>query len=295
MRTMLNRVGSRHALVMAVAYFIAIPTFADEMERLLAGIAGEDEASRAEARQLLPRYGMDAAPELLALMTHDDAQVWRAAKNVVADICHSVGTPGRIEERRDMADMLMSVTLGDGPYHTRKHTLRLLGITAPEDYRVGALGKLARDETWREEVIGALVVMGTTQARKVLTDLLRLGTGAQRAEIVEALRLITPAPEAPVSTRLLKSDEPEVQVAAMRALAQTGDKKLVDAFIYIARDTEGRLHVEAVDACLQLAHALLAEGQRPKAARSLFQRILDTEKDESLRAGAEAGLKRIDG
>lgn len=295
MRTILSRVRLQHALVMAVAYCVAIPAFADEMERLIAGIAGDDEAMRAEARQLLPRYGMDAAPQLLALMTHEDARVWRAAKNVVADICHSVGTPGRIAERRDLADLLMSVTLGDGPHHARKHALRLLGITAPEGYRVGALEKLAHDETWREEVIGALVVMGTTRARKVLNDLLNVGTGAQRAEIIEALRLITPAPEAPVNTRLLKSDDPEIRVAAMRALAQTGNKKLSDAFMSVVRDTEGRLHVEAVDACLQLANALLGEGQRPKAARSLFQRILDTEKDEILRAGAEAGLKRIDG
>ena len=290
-----HRFGLPHALVLAVACFSAMPACADEMDRLLAGIAGNDEGIRAEARQLLPRYGMDAAPRLLALMTYDDALVWRAAKNVLADICHGVGMPGREAERRKMTGMLMSVAVGDGPYHTRKHALRLLGLTAPEGYRVGPLEDLARDDTWRGEVVSALVIIGNAQARKVLNRLLDHGTGAQRAEIIEALRLITPAPQAPVKPRLLKSSDAQVRVAAMRALAQTGDERLANTFMEAVHGTEGRLHVEAVDACLQLALAILRDDQSPETARSLFRRILDTEQNKGLRAGAEAGLKRIDG
>lgn len=270
------------------------PAYADEKERLLAGIAGSDTAARVEARQLLPRYEMDVVPELVTLMNADDAVVWRAAKNVLADISHRLGTPGREDERHELASMLMEVCLNDGPHHARKHALRLLGIAAPNDFRLGKLKNLAKEEMWREEVISALVVVGSASARNVLRDLLSYGTGAQRAEVIEALRLVTPPPEAPVHTRLLLSDEVEVRVATMRALAQTGNVELADVYPRAIVGTEGRLRVEAVDAYLRLARSLTRDAESKVVARSIFRWVLDTEQDDGLRAGAEAGLKSLD-
>jgi hypothetical protein len=261
---------------MLATFFAFNYAFADEKTRLLAGLAGTDEKARSEARQLLPRYGMDVAPELVEFMHHEDTVVWRAAKNVLSDIVHRVGTTGHEKERRKLAQMLKATALNDGPYHTRKHALRLLAIAAPERFRVGELKNLAKDETWRGETISALVIMGTNEARKILNGLLGHGTGAQRAEIIEALRLITPGPEAPVPTKLLKNSDVEIRVAAMRALAQTGDEALAAQYPLAMKGAEGRLQTEALNACLQLAQALTRSEKSSGAAKTLRQWVSDS-------------------
>jgi len=147
--SMTNSMATRLTLILTLA---TTSTFADETERLLAGIEGSDEAARAEARQLLPRYGMEVVPNLLVLMTDEDPIVWRAAKNVLADICHAVGVAGRESERRALADQLKSAAIDDAPYHTQKQSLRLLALTAPEGFRIRDLKQLAQDEIRRGEL-----------------------------------------------------------------------------------------------------------------------------------------------
>jgi len=247
----------RKSILSAVATLLAFSsTFADEKDRLLGGLSGTDDLARADARQILPRFGMDAVPELLELMHHEDALVWRAAKNVLQDIAHRTGTAGREKDRRDLSQMLLDTALSDGPRDTRKHALRLLGIAAPDGFRVKALKVMAKEGVWRGEIFSTLVIMATPEAKKVLDSLVGYGTGQQRAEVIEALRLITPAPEAPVSERLLRDDNVEVRVAAMRALSQTGNKNLEELFLRAIKGTEGRLQIEAQDACLRLSEAI---------------------------------------
>jgi HEAT repeat protein len=213
-------------------------------------------------------------------MHHDDALVWRAAKNVLSDIVHRVGTTGHEKERRKLAEMLKATALNNGPHHARKHALRLLGVAAPEGFRVRELNHLAKDETWRGETISALVIMGTDDARKVLNGLLNYGTGAQRAEIIEALRLVTPDSEAPVSTKFLKDDDIEVRVAAMRALAQTGDYTLAARYPKAMQGSDGRLHTEAIDACLQLAQRLSKNEGTKAVANTLLKWVGEQRRDE---------------
>lgn len=169
--------------------------------------------------------------------------------NVLADIGHSVGTPGFEQERHEFTNQLMALFQKEVPDWTIKHTIRLLGIVAPEGYGIKPLRALALNPKWREETLSALVVMNTTQSRKLLMRLTKTGSVKERVEAIDMVRLVS----GELSTTLLRSTHPEIRVAAMRGLAYQGRQDLMAPFEKALEGIDGTLRIEAVDAYLTLA------------------------------------------
>jgi HEAT repeat protein len=263
-------------------------SFAADLNTLIQDLGGNDESKRVTARQLLPREGMDAVPPLLALMRHENPVVWRTAKNVLADIGHLVSRPGYETERRSYTDQMMAVVLSDAPDWTVKHAIRLMGIVTPEGYPLVPLRETALDAKWREEMLGALEVMGTTESRRFLEALSRMGSVEDRVEVLELLRLVS----GQVSPALLQDSDLRIRVAAMRALAQQGSPDLIAPFEQTLAGIDGDLRVEAVDAYLNLAEAVLEDGHDRKTGLDMYRHVLDSEKNARYRGAALAGLGR---
>ncbi|MEK7794397.1 MAG: HEAT repeat domain-containing protein [Candidatus Hydrogenedentota bacterium] len=271
------------AMVVAIA-----PARAADLKELVSWLGGDDEAKRVEARQLLPREGIEAAAPLLKLLASEDIRVWRAARNVLSDICHGVGVLGKEDERRNVTDQLMAFVGGTMPPHAQREALRLLAIVTPEQYDVRELKKLALNSASREETIAALQGIGSKSARRVLQSLLNTGTPVERANVIDALSAITPADKPAVSRKLLKDEAPEVRVAAMRALAPLGSTDLIEPFQRAMAETNGRLRAEALDACLRLADVVTDSGVQ----RVYEYFLLQTEMSDGVRGAAIAGLVR---
>ncbi len=263
-------------------------SFAADLDTLIQNLGGDNEAERVEARQLLPREGMDAVPPLLVLMRDDDPVVWRTAKNVLADIGHLVSRPGYEQERRNYTDQMVAVALSDAPDWTVQHAIRLLGIVTPEGYSLTPLREMALDAKWREEMLGALEVMGTTESHRLLEALSRMGSVEDRVEVLELLRLVS----GQVSPTLLQDSDPQIRVAAMRALAQQGSSELIGPFEQTLAEIDGDLHLEAVDAYLNLAEAVIESGNNRKTGLDMYRHVLDSEKETHYRGAALAGLGR---
>lgn len=278
----------RRIVLVAIIGAIA-PAHAADLKELVSWLGGNDEDKRVEARQLLPREGVKVVAPLLKLLASEDIRVWRAARNVLSDICHSVGAPGKEDERRDVTDQLMASIARNIPPHAQREALRLLAVVTPENYDVHGLQKLASDTASREETIAALQGIGSKSARRVLESLLNTGTPVERANIIDALRTITPPDKSAVSKKLLKDDAPEVRVAAMRALAPLGDHELFTPFEEAMAGTEGRLHDEAVDALLRLADAFA-----DRRLKFIFKgALLHEDVTDSVRGAAIAGMVRV--
>ena len=273
---------------LAASALIGPAVHAADLEALIRHLGGDDEAKRVLARQLLPREGLDAVPPLLELMEHENPEIWRAAKNVLSDIGHSVGTPGFETERRRFTSQLMDVARSDAPGWTVKHAIRLLGIVAPEGYSIKPLRDLALDPKWREETLGALEIMGTSESRKLLEKLSRIGSVEERVEVIELLRLVS----GNVSATLLLDSDPRIRVAAMRALAPRGARQSVTPFEQAMTGIEGALYVEAVDAYLNLAEAIVTKEGNQQEGTDMFRRLLTTQKATAFRGAALAGLGR---
>ena len=277
------------ALGLAFSLLASSLAFAANLDSLIQALGGTDESRRVTARQLLSHEGIEAVPPLLKLMENEDPVIWRAAKNVLADIGHGVGTPGFEKERRKFTDQLMAVLRPDAPDWTIKHTIRLLGIVAPEGYSLKPLRGLALDPKWREETLGALEVMGTSESHRLLKKLARTGSVADRVEVMELLRLN----DIPVSSRLLNNSAPEIRVAAMRTLARRGTPDLIVPFEKAMAGIDDSLRVEAMDAYLNLGETLAKSEKTRKEGLALFRRVLATETSVSSRGAALAGLGRF--
>jgi len=95
-----------------------------------------------------------------------------------------------------------------------------------------------------------------------------------------------------IPQKLLKDSDPRIRVAAMRVLARNGTAKLVKSFEQAMSDLDETLHVEAVDAYLNLAETIMESGNHRDEGLAIFRRILETESAAGLRGGALAGLGR---
>ncbi len=262
---------------------------AADLEALIQNLGGEDDAKRVTARQLLPREGINAVPPLLKLMERENPEVWRVAKNVLADIGHSVGTPGFEKERRWFTAQLMDVAQSDSPDWTVKHAIRLLGIVAPEGYPIKPMRDLALNSKWRQETLSALEVMGTSESRALLEKLSRAGSVEERVEVIELLRLVS----GDIPEELLRDTDPRIRVAAMRGLAHTGAPGLIAPFELAMVAIQQPLYAEAMDAYLNLAEAVAAQEENKDRGIAMFLHVLTTEKATVHRGAALAGLGRF--
>ena len=62
---------------------------------LVADLTGPDVRARAAARQLLPRQGVAAVPEMMPLLSSQDPAIAKAAFDVLMDIANEASAPGR--------------------------------------------------------------------------------------------------------------------------------------------------------------------------------------------------------
>ncbi|MBN4046738.1 hypothetical protein JYT90_00285, partial [bacterium AH-315-P07] len=152
-----------------VFLFAAIPCFASDYDTYIQSLENGTEQQRVIARQMLPREGIRAVPDLIKLLHHEDGRTWRAAKNVLSDICHAITLPGYERERGETTDQLMALFWPDYPLHVAISALRLLAIVTPEGHDLGPIplySSIDRNfsKALRSEVIDALVVMNTKSA-----------------------------------------------------------------------------------------------------------------------------------
>lgn len=140
---------------------------ASDYDTWIHDLAGNDDARRTVARQMLPREGMRTVPDLIELLHHEDQRVWRTAKNILSDIGHAVTVPGFETERSDLTQRYLN-TLEDAPEHTAIALLRLLGVVAPEGADLSRYHSYFGEKTYRSEVIDSLVVMKTQSAIDIL-------------------------------------------------------------------------------------------------------------------------------
>ncbi len=145
------------------------PAFASDFDVYIQSIESGSEAQRVTARQMLSREGVRAVPALIELMQHEDQLVWRNARNILADICNHVSAPGFDADRVTVTDQLVALVQAEAtPPHAVQEGLRLLSIAMPKGYSLESLEALMEQPAYRGEVISALVVMNTSEARALL-------------------------------------------------------------------------------------------------------------------------------
>ena len=280
----------------AIAVLLALPPRAHggDMGQYLRDLAGDNEKARALARQMLPRESMGAVPPVLELFKSDDTRVWKAARTVLFDIVHQVGVPGRESEREELTDRVLAfVTSEETPERARREGLALVALVTPEDYGLRKLRDMARSDRYREATLACLEELATEEAREELAWLVRHTSGAAKADAIESVRVLTPGHEEAVAERLLRSQDIDARVAAMKALAQTGQPRLIRIYQMALDGLTGRHLDDALDAYLRLGEAIFERYGEQESLRGMYQHLLLIEDRVGFRGAAMAGLAQL--
>jgi len=207
---------------------------------------------------LRDRGAVSAVPQLLEQAAGQDENVRKAAFRAL----------GRLAERQDLAALIkLLVGLeGDG---ARKEAERAV---------VSASRKIADEADGADAALAALRAAKRVPAR---CSLLRVLRGIGNAKALEALRAA------------LKETNPEVQDAAVRALAGWPDARAADALLSIFRTTRNNTHrLVALRGCVRLLGLAGARPRLPKL-RQAWQELMENARRPEEKKLVLAGLSNV--
>ena len=293
-RPMRNTKPMRAAAALALAFVaLAAAAHAASPEQLLSDLAGADELARARARQLLPYESVRIAPELCALLAHEDEVVWRAAYNVLADFTNTVAKKGRERQRAYLTDQLMALLAPEQSAHLKRQALRLLPVAVPEGHDCAPLAALLTDPELREPARAALVDTGTPEAAAALRAALSASDPTFQAALLDGLTALRDRETVALAASLAASGSPQVRAAAARALAWTGDPAHHARMQSVVTQATAETRHDAEDAFLCYLDALMARGGAWDRGIALYQWMADAAASVATRDAAIMGMARF--
>lgn len=267
---------------------------ANEVDRLIRDLAGNNEQARVVARQELPRHGMDAAPALVDLLKHDEQPVWRAAKNILRDIAHG-GTVGRTHDERAILASLVSEEIDAANPDVKQRLMDVLTYCAPEGFALGPVAELLHDEDLRMDARGTLERIATDEAAKALATAPMDDTTFAVA-IADSLATID-NDEARERLRTLKDDQRlPVKLAALRGLIPAEGigiaRDCAEALAQAKDSGEYAIEHDAFDVYLRVADAIAANGGNWDYAMTMYESALKHATNDVWRGAALSGIGR---
>lgn len=292
MRVAALGLGARSVALLGLVLATSSFALASRMDELVIALGGDNEAARAEARQLLPRESVEVVPKLLPLVAGDDEGVWRAAFNVLSDLIGEVGVPGREAERRVVTDHLMTLLAPEQSVKVRMRVLRLLPALVPDGYPLTPIADLLADAPLRERARAALVELGTADAAAALRAELPRADAAFQITLLDGLSQMRDADSVDACLKLLDSPDARVRIAALRSVAWTGNPSLIAAARAQFLAADDALKADARDVLVRLLYATETQGGNWQALVETYLGLI-AEDDQRLKEAALAGLGRI--
>lgn len=165
--------------------------------------------------------------------------------------------------------------------------LKLIGTAKS----VPALTALLADEHLYQAACDVLETMPGTETTDSLSAALKTTSGNSKAAVIHALGERRELQAVPGLIKLLGDADPLVATSAANALGRTGGTEAVKALREALASATDPVRSAIVDALLQCATQMLAEGKRVEA-RSLFDQLYSPEEKEFFRTAAWAGQIR---
>ncbi len=283
--------GARAVAFVGLLLAASNAALASRMDELIIALGSDNELARAQARQLLPRESIEAVPKLLPLVVRDDEPVWRAAFNVLSDFIGEVGVPGREAERRIVTDHLMTLVAAEQPAKIKLRGLRLLPALVPDGYPIDPIAVLLADGELRERARAALVELGTSDAAAALRGHLPKADAAFQVALLDGLGQMRDAGSADACRKLLDSPDAPVRIAALRAMAWTGNPSLIATARAPFQAADAALKAEACDALVRVLRGVETHGGNWQLLVDTYLELIQAE-DQLIKEAALAGLGR---
>lgn len=264
-----------------------------QLDDLVRDLSGSDESARVEARQHLPACGTEAIPQLIPLVNSDNPAVAKAARDVLMDIANEVSTPGRDDDRRDAAELFISMIRRDRPEPVRVFGLKLLAITVPDGFDVKPISDMLTDRQYREAARVTLERIGSQEAAQVLRKALRDADPEFTCALLDSLGMLGDPESVSAIKRLTTHENEAICLAAAHALALIGDPGSERAITAVVETATDESRSAAVDSLLLFADTIVRKHRDEAAARKIYLKVLNTSENEALQCAALAGLGTV--
>ena len=155
---------------------------------------------------------------------------------------------------------------------------------------VPALAQLLTDKELAHSARYALESMQCREAGDALRAALARTTGSNKVGLINSLSVRREKAAVPDLAGLLSDPDPEVAMAAARALGKIGGKEATDALVAAWQPGgSGHIHDAQCDGLLAAANGFLTAGEKGQAEK-LFEVLHSNEKDDAIRLAAFRGL-----
>jgi HEAT repeat protein len=203
----------------------------------------------------------------------------------------SVSAAGKslVSYEKDLNELLKSNATSDAKLFACKKLSEIGSSTS-----VPLLAKMLADPQTSYMARYALERIPGAASTDALRNALSTTLGTEKAGVITSLGVRKDRKSVPALAVLASSTDPQMAGAAVGALAQIADEPSVIALAMIREQAAGDFRVAVVDACLQCAEALLAQG-RILAAEDLYQALLRPAESGPVRCAAIRGLARAAG
>jgi HEAT repeat protein len=266
-----------------------------DTQQLLSNLQSPDKDVRFAAWRSAGEADASAIPEIGKLVMSSEPGVSKAAREALTTMTHAVGAQENHPRRAGVVEGLMKLAAPGQPVPVRALSLRLLSLIAPED-RVPAIAAWLNDATIGEEAIFCLERIPGPASDKAIMAAYKTAKPAFQPRLLAALGHRKVAEAAPLCQQAMRSTDPEIAMAATKALGRIGPAGATAAAAGGPRFPEtGNLSewqkIERMDSILRYAEASAAKGAAGEAMR-LYQIALG-HPEEHLQCAAIIGIARL--
>jgi HEAT repeat protein len=295
-----NHHHGRFLLHSGLALFFSFSAFAQNgdpvMKGLVENLSSGDPQVRALARQALPRQGLEAVPAMIQLLGSNDGAAATASFDILMEIANEACTPGRGKDRKAVTDLLMPLVSPDLPEKERTLGMRLLERLVPPGYNVDPIAAMLTDKNLREKTRTTLQRIATDEAWSALIKALGEADPIFQVPLLNSLGELEDEGSLETFQKLAVTGTPEVQIAAIRALAWTGDPSFLKVAKTVRDNASDKDRVEATEALLQLVARVVNRGGNWEVAARTYEEILSSsegaQKEAALAGLGEMGDER---
>lgn len=259
---------------------------------LIAKVQSPNSTERALARQLLPRYGIAAAQDLLLLLGHADEAIWRTASNTLKDIAYDLSAPGHADEQRVFSELLLARLATRPPADQTARILDTVYIALPNGVDVQPIAALMDDLALRMKAREALQLSNTPETRAALRHKLSGAEGLFALALIDSLGSMQDTEAYDLLAERLQDNDPAVRARAASALSWTGDAAFVETYRRVIRKADPETYIDAGDAYLRLTDAIMQQGGRYDFAIAAYEWALQELGGPVLKGAAIAALGR---
>ena len=232
------------------------------------------------------KSGLDGAFE--ALLKYD----WGKSRAELKPIDDAVvASHGKAEARKDLEQRLIAVLKADAPRAAKDYACRqvsLVGTAAA----VEALAALLGDKDLSHMARYALERIPDAAAVKAMRDALPKASGAVRIGVINSLGVRRDAESVKALVELLKDADAATAGAAAAALGKIGAVEAIEPLKAFRAQAPKELQTAAVDATLDLAERLLAQGKKDEAGK-IYDELNAADQPALVRKAAFQGLVAV--